>query len=114
MVDEIPTACDICRYPSWSTEQRHQEWHEVNLSSFEQVQTSAVQGCHGCKLFTEVWIWTLPELSSRQQSSLIFNEFGEDLYVHIFADGRVHDMDVYTIHGTYDVAVEGTSLNCPA
>lgn len=100
VTQDTPRICSLCNFPLWSTEERLSDENEISLESFAQVSASAENGCHGCKLFIHAWEHAIPEADRREQSSLNFNQSGENLWVHVFADKRVHNIEVFTLYGT--------------
>lgn len=98
----VPELCDLCYYPSWSTEDNSLGLgndYEVTLEDFAATILSAEDGCDGCKLLSRVWKLVIPDDSKRQESEFHFNRSCEHLWIHIFSEGRVHDIEAMTLHG---------------
>jgi hypothetical protein len=98
VVSDLRQLCGLCHFPSWSKETSSDDY-EISLKSFAGVSASAEKGCNGCKLVLHVWEYTVPDVSGRENSRFNFNRSKEELWVHIFADGGVHNIELFTLHG---------------
>lgn len=100
--EDAAEPCTLCFYPAWTKEDRPRESqsdYEVSLEDFAAVISSADNGCDGCKFLNQVWQHVIPETTSRQKSSFNFNRSAGDLWIHIFSEERVHNIDTLTLHG---------------
>lgn len=99
-----PSLCTICYFPSWTTEDRLHNDSEVEIKSFANVNRSAEDGCDGCKILAQAWLFAKIDDADREDSTLYFNKLNGSKYVHIFHDDIVH-IGIFTLPGTFSYAI---------
>jgi hypothetical protein len=89
--------CRVCQYSTWTTEKIEQRSQAIYVNEYSQLRISSQSGCTGCRVLDEAWMFTTPDLETRNKEALTFNKHGGHLYVHLFHDKFVSDLDVFTL-----------------
>jgi len=92
--------CSICWYPFWTEETILDELPAMICRSFIDLCSSAEFGCAGCQILKQAWEWAVPDPTNRKEERINFNKAYRNFYFHLFAKGRVHNLDIFTLEGS--------------
>jgi hypothetical protein len=102
--DTTSPSCKICYYFAWSIELTSNPdlypWGQGFIDSYDEVYTSARNGCHGCQILQSACEFVFAKLHDRVSLQIMFTKSGANLEIDVYLDSLTCIVDIFTLPGT--------------